>query len=294
MAAEPIAGRLFERALRESLEGSLSVEKADAVIGEALLRAGLPDVPEDLDLFARFVRGALTAALEALAGPAATEACIERISHVLWLASSTVRHAAPTAAELRRTLESEPDRDEASGLRTVESPPPGWNQQASAAARVSVGDAGRTSEAGRAPRHAPTIGRIRPAQARTNSIVEIPAAPSLGAPVLMLSLDPTLRAEATKQLEGVRPTITIMSQAELVRTINAAYESGFGILVDASLPSIDLATFVGLAGLLPSGTRVVLWGMDERQKARLARVFAIASEWTAASNGSLRELFPRD
>ncbi len=287
MVAVPIPGRLFDRSLRESLEGTLSVEKTNAVIADALMRAALPDVPEDLDLFTRFVRGALTASLTALTGPATTEACIERISHVLWLASSTIRHAAPTAAELRRTLESEPaPRDDESGLRSVESPPPGWSNQAMAAARISATELGRT------PRSGPTLGRMKPA--RGGSIVEIQAPAPEGAPVLVLSLDPTLRAEAAQQLEGVRPTIAIMTQAELVRTINAAYTSGFAVLVDASLPSIDLATFVRLAGLLPAGTRVVLWGTDERQKARLARVFAAASEWTAAGTTPLRDLFPRD
>ncbi|MFO0687006.1 MAG: hypothetical protein U0234_33385 [Sandaracinus sp.] len=291
MVAEPIPGRLFDRALRESLEAGLSIEKANAVIAEALMRASLPDVPEDLDLFARFVRGALTSALLAMTGPATTEACIERISHVLWLASSTIRHVAPTEAELRRTLEIEPDaREEPSGMRSVESPPPGWSNQAVPAARISA------PEAPRAPRHAPTLGRMKPvpAPARAPGVVEIPAPRPMGPPVLVLSLDPTLRMDAAAQLEGARPTIAIMTQAELVRTINAAYTSGFSVLVDASLPSVDLATFVGLAALLPTGTRVVLWGTDERQKTRLARVFPIASGWTAAGSTPLRELFPHE
>jgi hypothetical protein len=185
------------------------------------------------------------------------------------MASSTVRErdATPPAAAAR----ADETRDEPSGLRVVEAP---------------------TREA----RRSPTLARIAVTRAPSQQVLEVRAsrAPSHG-PVLVLSLDPALVQQASRELAGVRAVVRVGSQAELVRAMTLHRTRGFCVLVDSALPSVDLPAFAALSSLLPPGTRVVLWGTSERQKNRLVGVFPQVAAWIASGDAaSLQPLLGED
>jgi hypothetical protein len=268
--------RLFDRALRESLDGAMSPDRAAAVIGAALTLAELDEIPEEFGAFQHFVQNAMKTTLTAIAGPAASETCVERLSHVLWMASSTLRTMAPTPEELARELDTREDREEPSGLRPVE--------MTSARLPTPAPSAPPAREP-TAPRRSPTLGRISIAQVRPPGVLEVSAPRSLApVPVLVVSLDQTLARDLEAELGRHRPVTRIGSSAELVKQVTALRAQGFSVLIDAALPSVDLTTFAGLASLLPPGTRVVLWGSDERQKKRLVKVFPQANDWIASND----------
>lgn len=283
---------LFERALREALDGAMSIERANAVIAKALERASLAAVPEDLVAFQQFVQGPLTVALASLAGPDAMETVVERLSHVLWMASSTVRSFVPSPRKLATTFETE--ADESSGLRAVDG-------------ASDLGAMNRAKERPTDPAPAPERPARRPMSSGAQSIgrmvaprpsvtmgavleTRVERTPARG-PVLVTSLDAALLAEVEGVLGERRPAAHVRSQADLVRAIGSLRTTGFSVIVDTALPSVELPTFVGLSSLLPPGTRVVLWGLDPRQKKRMAMLYPIANDWIACDdNGSLREL----
>jgi hypothetical protein len=275
--------RLFTRALREALDGALSPDRVDDVVSTSLARAGLDAVPEEFGAFQHFVQGPFTATLRTMAGAGASETCIDRLSHVLWMASSSLRARAPSPAELATAFDPREDREEGSGLRAVDvptQPPP-----SSPAIRVPSPSSlePRSSE----PRRSPTIGRISMSQMRAPTVLEVGASrsPARG-PVLVVSLDTSLARELEAELAGQRAVIRIGSSAELVRQMTVLRAQGFSVLIDAALPSVDLSTFAGLSSVLPPSTRVVLWGADERQKKRLVTVFPQASEWLASGSAA--------
>jgi hypothetical protein len=278
--------RLFERALRESLDGAMSPDRTARIVALALTSAGLMDVPEDLGAFQSFVQGSLKSTLLTHAGPAVTETCIERLSHVLWMASSTVRAAAPTPAELA-TIFDAPIWDDESGLRTVDSPPPVPPSKPSAPADPIMPVS---------PRRSPTLGRIAtvqvkqppPSQPRVSiqEVVGARAPAPARTAVLVISLDAGFVAETDRELRDVRAVVRIASQAELVRAMTAHRDAGYAVVVDAAMPSVEIGTFAGFASLLPPGTRVVLWGTSAKQKQRLVAVFPQAATWIASGDAS--------
>lgn len=330
--APPIG--LFAYALRETLEGLTSADRVAKIIATSLERAGLTEIPEDIDTFRRFVHGPLAGTMQKSLQPGATESCLERLGHVLWMASSVVRANAKTPSGV--LAPPEPRSDEPSGLREVDEaarrlrddaptmPPPAPTEptrsEASASGRRPV-DAAWTPAArpmdppsvhARRPmdppsasasrpmdppsvgggRRSPTLGRIQPIAVRSPSVMEINAAPAaVRGPVLVLSLDASLVKEAEAALTGRREVIRVASRAELVNAIASLRATGFCVLVDTTLPTIELPVFAGLTSLLPPNTRVVLWGGDQRQKKRLVAVFPQASEWIVSGDATVVELF---
>jgi hypothetical protein len=353
--------RLFAFAVRESLEGTTSPDRVEQVIMTALERAGLPDIPEDLELFRRFVSGALTSTLTSMLGPEATESCVERLGHVLWMASSTVRSVEPTPQSLTTSLsrrgptpaptppgppraapprvaragEDTPtlsppaptarsvpvapinaarrlDPPSVSGRPYAPPPPPVRRPSDSTRGMDPPSVSGRSvespssrsmdppSSSGRpmdppsssAGRRAPTLGRMAPVQVRSASVMEFNAAPGRArGPVLVLTLDPSLVTDVGDKLTGRRDVVKVPSRADFVRILPSVRADGFCVLVDTTLPSIELPVFAGLASLLPEGTRVVLWGADARQKQRLVATFPQAKDWIPSGESGIADLF---
>jgi hypothetical protein len=113
----------------------------------------------------------------------------------------------------------------------------------------------------------------------------LPRASALAAPtcVLVLSLDAALVAQTTREIGGRCSVLAVATPADLARASARAGERPV-VLVDTTLPSIDPPTFVGLCPILPESTRVVLWGADARQLARLASRFPRAATWIASGD----------
>jgi hypothetical protein len=107
-----------------------------------------------------------------------------------------------------------------------------------------------------------------------------------GAPscLLVVSRSAELSARTSAELDGQCLVTWIAGPADLAR---AATRSGDRVVVlfDASDPSIDVATFVGLVPILPSGTRVVLSGTDARARAHLAAQFPSTRSWLPCVEG---------
>src|SRR5690349_6043263 len=99
----------FARALHEALECATGAVEAHDVLEEALARAGLVDVPEELAGFRGFVEGALDFVVRRTMGPGACELVRERLGHVLWMASSTAPRSVPAPF----------DREDPSGVHEV-------------------------------------------------------------------------------------------------------------------------------------------------------------------------------
>ena len=279
--------RLFDRAVREALDGAMSPDRAAAIVAMALLRASLDEIPEELAKLEAFVQGPLRGVLESFAGRETMETCLERLSHVLWMASSTVRAQASSPAELAAAFDRS-EREEPSGLRAVDPSPlvPKPSSASQSGPSIATSSA-RTAQDVPAVRRSPTLGRLSMTQVRAGTVLEVSAtrAPARG-PVLVLSLDSALIKDVERELAGKRTVLRIGSQAELVRGMTTSRAQGFSVVVDAALPSVELSVFASLSSLLPTGTRVVLWGIDARQKKRLCTVFPQANEWIASGEAT--------
>ena len=251
--------------MREALDGAMPPDRAAAVLSMALMRAALREIPEELIDLNAFVQGPLRSVLESFAGREVMEACLSRLSHVLWMASSTVRAHAASPDELAAAFEGH-EREEPSGLRPVD---------------PSTSAPKPPTESG--PRRSPTLGRLAMTQLKTGGVREVSVvlAPARG-PVLVISLDGALVKQVERELAGARRVVHVSSQAELLRTMTAARTQGFAVLVDSALPSVELRVFASYAPMMPAGTRVVLWGTDTRQMKRLCTVFPQASAWIAS------------
>jgi hypothetical protein len=111
------AGGPFARSVREALESAVSPAAAQSLIADALERAGLLVVPEEIGAFRRFCEGPFRASVGSQLGGESIEQIFERLGHVLWMATSDVT-ALETAREWSRRTKA--DRDDDSGVRHVE------------------------------------------------------------------------------------------------------------------------------------------------------------------------------
>ena len=245
-------------------------DRAAAVLSMSLMRASLREIPEELAELNAFVQGPLRSVLESFAGREVTEGCLSRLSHVLWMASSTVRAHVGSPEELAAAFDGG-EREEPSGLRPVD---------------PSISPPKPATESG--PRRSPTLGRLAMAQVKkTGGVREVSATNvPARAPVLVISLDGSLVKQVERDLAGARRVVHVVSQAELLRAMTAARSQGFSVLVDSALPWVELRVFASYAPMMPAGTRVVLWGTDARQMKRLRAVFPQASEWIASGEAT--------
>lgn len=104
------------RSAREAFESAVSEDVAAALLSDALVRADLSTVPEGVEAFSRFCSGPLRAAMHASLSVAAIEQVLERLGHVLWMASGD-----PGALERARTWGTpQAERDGDSGVRHLD------------------------------------------------------------------------------------------------------------------------------------------------------------------------------
>jgi hypothetical protein len=297
----------FARALWEALENGAGTERAAAVLARALMHSTLASVPEELESFRRFTNGPLRQIVESQLRPSECETIFELVGHVLWMATSDVQS--------RRA----DDADDPSGERSVDAAPfripslpptpvpmrmPTPHPPTARQLYVEPSDEADTSRMLATPRPRPssneqpaaaTLGRVRRSSAPTGGVVEIgpgesmpdilPRRRTVTLDVLVLTLDPLLVFETDNGLAGRGRVTSIATASELARAASAA-QARLVIVVDSALPSIDLPTFAPISGSLPPGTRIVLWGVDERQKSRLAAMFPAAKDWIASGRAA--------
>ncbi len=284
-------GGLFLRTTVEALESVSSPSVAHAIVSAALAAAGLTDVPDEIAPFRAFVEGPLQSQVERQLGAASVSHLLERLGHVLWMATSDV-HALDIARNWvglnKPPATSAHDVGEESG----EFPAPSARPAAIGTThkRPTVPAPELASSSSVPPRQPSPLLVPRPPAPAVIGRVTVPKlvradARPLPTCVLMVTLDPTLTTQATDEIAGRCKVVRIATPAELARVASSSGDR-LVVLVDTALPSIDLRTFVGLAPILPAGSRVVLWGADERQRARLASMFPIAADWIASADST--------
>ena len=129
-------------------------------------------------------------------------------------------------------------------------------------------------------------------QKRESRPGEVDTLPPLPAPrrVLIATLDLDVVRETAAKLGERSQVVQVLTLDELLR--HAVASTDAVIVLDAALPSVDPPSVASAAYVFPPGTKVVLWGVTEKQRARLASLFAAAESWIAlGATTSLAEAF---
>lgn len=249
-ARQPIEGP-FARSVREALENVASGEVVDEILDTALAAAGRATVPEDAPRFVPFYEGPLRAQVMLKLGSPALEIVDERLSHMMRMAMSQVMPRCGRVEPSAPPLLSSPSDE------LWEPSDEFWEEDSA----------------------------IRPSLPREESGS---AAPSTGL-VLMLTLDPTLIADAQQCLGATRVATVTSIHDLLARMVDGSGPAA--LVIDGALPSIDVPTVASLGGAIPATAKVIVWGMSERQKERLITLFPVAKNWIASgSAASLADL----
>jgi hypothetical protein len=305
----------FARATRDALESVVAPSVAATILAQALAASGADAVPEEVMPFRVFVESALRDELARRLGPATVALVLERLGNVLWMATSDVRalnvarswsgRGGPAKHESgsrprpnTRSRESDQPQPDASSAKrpTIPVPPstppdgkPPSGRPGSSPPSVPEASAlPRPPRMPGAPRTEPTSGvslRVPRAAVTVTSMPRATSMHPMPTGVLVVTLDPALLERATAELAGRCPVVLISAPVDLARAATRAGDRVV-VIVDTTLPSIELATFVGLAPILPPETRVVLWGADERQHARLVSRFPVARSWVPSGESS--------
>lgn len=243
----------FARAIREALETTVSASVADALLVRALGAAGRRDVPEEVSEFRAFVEGPLSREMARVLDPAGVSLVLARLGDVLWMATSDVR-----ALSVARAWS---DRPKTTGPWADVLP------QSGAHPRLGTRE--------------PQPRRSSMPPPRESGVSPPPRALYEPSCVLVLTLDAALVQQTTREIAGRAPVVSVATPVDLARALSEAGERPL-VLVDTTLPSIPLPTFVGLVPILPPDARVVLWGATPQQLARLATKFPRIATWIAS------------
>jgi hypothetical protein len=292
------------RALVEALESVAARDQVRSLIRGALLTSRLDVVPEDAATFRRFAHVALRANLERTLGAGTAEIVLEQLEHVVsTMSPKMVKLATGTGDET----------DEPSGERNVEGLPPfngpgagtpvGFNPSlaqtlvAKPRPRPELANLMRPEVPLEAPvlfprstsyesgtREKRALARVtRPSAAGLEEVNAPSSGPrALATDVIVVSLDPRVVTDIETRLRGRSRVRGVVTVAELVAAFGAVAGGRIAVVLDTGVPSIDIATFVSLAAMLPAGSHVVLWGTDERHKQRLVHMFPLVAGWVAS------------
>ncbi len=251
------------RAIREALEASLAPSVAEALVRRALVTGGRREVPEEGGELRDFVEGPLSAEMARVLDPAGVSLVVARLGDVLWMATSDVR-----TLNVARAWS---DRSKAPGAT------PAGGMQSGTHPRLGMREPGMRE---------PSVRRSSMPPPRDSGVAPAPRPLLQPTSVLVVTLDRALIAQATHEVAGRVSVIPVATPVDLARAVSTAGERPV-VLVDTTLPSIDLPTFVGLAPILPPDARVVLWGASPHQLPRLAAKFPRMVGWLAS--GESRE-----
>jgi hypothetical protein len=293
----------FARATREALESVVAPTVAEPLLARAIAATEGGGVPEEVMRFRDFVEGPLRSELGQLVGPATVALVLERLGQVLWMATSDVRalsvardwsrggatsaHESGSHPKIPQRSSDRPEVTSGETRRPTIPVPRSSPPTSSSSDRPRPAPSSRPPVAPAPARPTVTSGMTlrTPRNAVTVSAMPRVASTPTATGVLVVTLDAALSAKATSEIAGRCPVLTIGSPVELAR---AATRSGdrVVVIVDTTLPSIDLPTFAGLAPILPPDTRIVLWGADERVIARLAARFPAARTWVPSGDST--------
>ena len=274
----------LSRALFEALESVAARDQVRSLLRGALLSAHLESVPEEIGAFHQFTDGALRESLERVLGASAAEMVVEQLGHVL-------RMVAPVVA--RRATGTTDDADDLSGERIVDAVPARSSNVTRRPELAALRDT--------MPLEAPTLfpprstafesgtQRKRPLARVTREsrggLEEVAPSSSgsraLATDVIVVSLDPHVAIDVETRLRGRSRVRGVVTVAELMLAIHEVGSGRLAIVLDTGVPSIDVPTFASL-GIAPP-TQVVLWGTDDRHKARLAQIFPQVTSWVASN-----------
>lgn len=300
----------LHRSLVEALECVAARDQVRTILRSALVQSRLEAVPEDPDAFAAFVGGSLRVGVERTLGAGAAEMLQEQLSHVLALVMPR--------AVWRQATGTADDADELSGERMVTPTPSGARTSGVASkptARADIANALRAPAPIAAvpspeltPLEAPilfppratsfesgtqqkrALARVTgdPTRSARSSFAEVQGprsgARAIATDVIVVSLDPRLTDEVRTRLAGKSRVVGVVTLEELLAALGDAKGGRIAVVLDTGVPSIDVPTFASLASSLPSGTRVLLWGTDERQKTRLVGMFPQIQAWVASGS----------
>jgi hypothetical protein len=297
------------RALDEALGAVAAPAQARVILRSALLRAGIEAPPVEPASLHRFVEDALLGSVEQALGRDAAELVGQQIEQVLRIVAPSI---------VRRATGTSNDADEASGERSVEPVPTAKSSDVRQPIRPRADIAAALRPPPRSemptpedlapidapilfpsrPRHnesgtqrkGAAVARITGDPTARRGIVETQGPRTQPVEVLLVTLDKGLATDL-ETLVGTRGRVTLMRDVE---TLTLALKLGTRclVLIDATLPSIDVAT---LARHAMSDARIVLFGVEERQRARIAAQFPQAAAWIACADlAAMRLMLDRD
>ncbi len=290
----------FARATRAALESVAAPPIATSLLFRAVAASGLSSVPEDIAAFRSFVDGPLRVELQRSLGAGAVTLVVGQLGHALSSARAdagaihTAPHQSGSHPVVRRrdSLLSPPlsGHEGPISARHPTLPAPSNTTAASSRPPVATSGSDRVLRGPRSPvpmrteDAPPDARRLRPPAVTVPAMARVSGAP-LPSCVLVVSLDAALAREVATEIDGRCAVIAIATPSDLAR---AATRTGdrIVVLVDSTLPAIDLPTLVGLAPILPPDTRIVLWGADERTRARLASQFPATRTWVPSGDST--------
>lgn len=302
-----VPGNLLHRALVEALESVATREQSDILLRRALLVARLEGVPDEGAAFHQFVQGALQLTLQQALGTSSAELVCEQAWHVVRLVAPSLRRQATGTGD---------DADELSGERSVETPSARGSGVGTVRRRPEAASAGRAVSVpppALPPLEAPILfprarsnesgtqrrrDAITPVAPPPAPIARISSQPPRGGveevrgprsdaraailEILVVTLDPRLVRDVEGEVAGRCRVTPVLTLADLVTQLGRLSSTRIGVVLDTGVPSVDLPTFASIAGTLPAGAQVVLWGTDERQKLRAVAMFPRAAAWVAS------------
>ena len=306
----PVPVSPLVRALHEALGGVAARPQVHELVRGALVQAGYDAVPEDLERFTHFVAGAVLAGVERTIGVDAAELVGQQLGQMLRMARpvaaratgtddadelsgerfvETTALAGPRSSDVRATPRARPDI--AAALRAPARGVPTADDIAPLEAPLVFPPRGRTNESGTqrkgaaAARAGTSDPSLRMPSRSTLEKVREPGTNALPAEVLVVTLDPQLVADIEAEARGRTRVVAISSSAELAQALSRGVQQ-IAVVLDTGIPAIDAPTFARHASALPLGTHVVLWGIGERQKARLVALYPHVAHWVASGEST--------
>lgn len=311
MAKTP-GGRNIVSAVKETLDSVVTPSVRDTILSRALAAAKCNEVPTEPRELEEFLQGALHDTLVKALGPElglSVSSELERITAIaarqpkarsmpppVKRAADTVRPGTrerekpvPSAGRKRASRSTLPSPDvlpPGSVARTDER----WAEREQRAIAPTLPATRRVSAAERGETGRPSKGGPLPASndyprgvARALGVIgtaSVDPSPSKRPTVLLASADPELLRLFTAWLEMRARVEPATGATALLGRLTEVGGPRTVIVLDGKNPSIRPLTLAALAEEFPTGTTVVLWGVQAHLHARMCTITAAAEKWS--------------
>jgi len=316
MAKSP-GGRNIVSAVKETLDSVVTPSVRDTILSRALAAVKRSEVPTEPRAFEEFLQGPLHDALVKALGPELGLSVSSELERIAAFAGRDTKRSEPPARKRSEPPARKPIETVRPGQRSL--PAGGRSKKPSRSTLPSPdilapGSVARTDE--RWAEHerraiAPTLPAARRVAPGTSDPGPNPR-PSKGAPypvsadyprgvaqalgvIGTASVDPRPSRRPTVLLASTDPELLRLFQAWL--EMRAAVEPAVGvtallarlgevggqrcvIVLDGKNPAIRPLTLAALADELPTGTTVLLWGVQAHLHARMCTIAAAAEKWS--------------